>query len=300
MMRQADFYKQILDNLSDGIYFVDPQRCITYWNRGAERISGFPAEQVMGSSCADNLLIHVDENGVSLCQCGCPLQETLQDGKYREAQVFLHHAEGHRVPVIIRVSPIQDEEGEIIGAVETFSDNSRLITTLRRVSDLQRAALFDDVTGIGNRRFTELHIKTSLEELRTFQTPFGVLFFDVDHFKRVNDTYGHTTGDRVLRMVAKTASQNLRSSDVIGRWGGDEFLTIISNVDQSQLERVANKLRVLIEQSQLETPAGTIRVTISGGCSLARDKDSLKGLVKRVDDLFYKSKKSGNNHILFD
>jgi diguanylate cyclase (GGDEF)-like protein/PAS domain S-box-containing protein len=300
MMQQVDFYKQILDNLSDGVYFVDCQRRITYWNRGAERISGYSAEQVLGSSCADNLLIHVDEKGVSLCQCGCLLQETLQDGQPRQAQVFLHHAEGHRVPVFVRVAPIQNEEGEISGAVETFSDNSHLVNTLRRVSDLQKEILQDNLTGIGNRQFTETRILASLENLRKLQIPFAVLFFDIDHFKHVNDTHGHAAGDRVLRMVANSASQNLRSSDIIGRWGGDEFLAVISNVNHSEMERIAEKLRVLVEQSQLDVPAGTIRVTISGGCSLAREQDSLGELVKRVDNLFYESKKIGNNHILFD
>ncbi len=82
-----EFYKAILDHLCDGIYFVDRNRAITYWNRGAERISGYPAQAVLGRCCADNLLMHVDEQGDRLCNCSrCPLKQTMSDGVPREMQ----------------------------------------------------------------------------------------------------------------------------------------------------------------------------------------------------------------------
>ena len=93
---------KLLDSLFDGVYFVDLDRRITYWNAGAERISGYLRSEVVGSCCADNLLRHIDTEGHKLCQDGCPLAATMRDGKTRESSVYLHHKFGHRVPVLVR------------------------------------------------------------------------------------------------------------------------------------------------------------------------------------------------------
>ncbi|HEY6837725.1 MAG TPA: PAS domain S-box protein, partial [Geobacteraceae bacterium] len=124
MWRSQLFFRKLLDNLYDGVYFVDRDRLITYWNKGAERISGYTAEEVMGKSCKDSLLVHMDDKGTILCLAGCPLAATMEDRKERRAEVYLHHKDGHRVPVVVRVAPIPDRAGKIIGAVEIFSENS--------------------------------------------------------------------------------------------------------------------------------------------------------------------------------
>ena len=119
-----NFYKEILNSLQDGIYYLDRDRVITYWNRGAEKITGYPAEHVVGKSCRDNLLNHVNEQGQVLCNTHCPMAATMQDGKPREAYVYFHHAEGHRVPVLMRAVPIRDESGTIVGAVEQINNTA--------------------------------------------------------------------------------------------------------------------------------------------------------------------------------
>ena len=214
-----DFFKELLDNLHDGVYIVDRDRRITYWNKGAERLSGFSAAEVVGMHCWDNILTHVDGAGCQLCTGPCPLAESIKDGRARESDIFLHHKAGHRVPVSVRVSPIRDSEGRILGAVEEFSDNSSKTVALDRLVELQELSLLDAVTGVGNRRFAEFRLRASVDAFRRYGWPFGLLFMDVDHFKEVNDTYGHDTGDRVLRMVARTLGAGLRSVDALGRWG---------------------------------------------------------------------------------
>jgi PAS domain-containing protein len=91
-----NFYETLLDNLYDGVYFVDRERRITFWNKAAERITGFAKREVLGKRCADNLLRHVDHRGNSLCEGACPLSHTLGDGLFRSDTVFLHHQDGHR------------------------------------------------------------------------------------------------------------------------------------------------------------------------------------------------------------
>jgi len=214
------FFRQLLDNLYDGVYFVDHNRVITYWNKGAERLSGFTAAEVIGRGCRDNILVHVDTQGCQLCLEGCPLGSTMADGKERQSEVFMNHKAGHRVPVKVSASPIRNADGVIIGAVEIFRDNSTRTSDQQLIEDLQNMAFLDPLTGLANRRFLQNALQRQLEELHRYGWPFGVLFFDVDHFKLFNDEHGHEVGDAVLKMVSKTMANCSRSFDTVGRWGG--------------------------------------------------------------------------------
>lgn len=300
MVQDESFYKRILENLFDGVYFVDRRRRITYWNKGAERISGFKPDDVIGRSCADNLLMHVDKAGTVLCSSGCPLRATMQDGEVREVEVFLHHAEGHRVPVVVRATPLRDEQGEIVGAVETFSDNSNMIEALKRVDQLNQEAHQDPLTGIGNRRYIEMKINSSLVEFNQNYQPFGLLMLDIDRFKRVNDKFGHDVGDQVLKMIASTIEKNIRTTDHIGRWGGEEFLVLVHNLDPNHLHWISDKLRALVASSYLPVSGNLVQVTVSVGATLVKPMDTLATLVKRADRLLYKSKAEGRNRVTGD
>lgn len=295
MILDRDSYRRILDDLYDGLYFMDTDRVIRYWNGAAEQISGFTASEVVGKSCSNNILTHVNEKGDSLCKGLCPAAMTIADGKSREAKVFLHHKEGHRVPIAVRVTAITDTEGKVIGAAELFSDisSARFIET--RVKELEEMALLDYLTKIANRNCIEKDIAACLEERKRFGVPFGILFMDIDHFKRFNDTFGHDLGDRVLKYVAQTLRKNLRSFDVVGRWGGEEFIGIIRNITRQQLESLGNRLRILVESSYIQSGNERLNVSISIGATLVRDDDDRNSLLKRADTLLYESKKAGRN-----
>src|SRR5512133_3590485 len=170
MSYEKDFYKNIIDNLYDGVYFVYRDRTITYWNKGAERITGYSAAQAVGRRCRDNLLNHVTASGVQLCQSHCPLAAVMEDGKPREAEVYLHHAEGYRVPVVVRAAAVQNENGEIIGAVETFSNNASVVNARRRLSEMHQIAHTDILTRIGNRQFLDGRIRAVIAEFNNNST----------------------------------------------------------------------------------------------------------------------------------
>lgn len=297
MSKQDDFYKMVLDHLYDGVYFVDNERRITYWNQGAERITGYPAKDVMGFSCADNLLVHVDVTGKSLCTSGCPLTAAMQGGEIQEASVFLHHAQGHRVPVMVRVSPLHNEQGEIIGAVESFSDNSNLIKMQKLVDEMHLVANQDALTGIANRRGIQALLEATHVEATHQNIPGAVMLLDIDWFKDVNDRYGHRVGDQVLRMVAKTLQGNIRTTDGVGRWGGEEFLVVLRRVDPTRLKWIAEKLRILVENSKLPYQDDFIQVTISLGAVLIQPNSKPEDNLERADQLLYQSKNAGRNRI---
>jgi len=300
MSAEDGFFRGILDSLHDGVYFVDVNKRITYWNKGAERITGYESSEAVGISCSDNLLVHIDDKGINLCKAGCPLAQTLMDGRVRETEAYLQHKSGHRLPVFIRVSPLRDSSGSIVGAVETFSDNSSKAALLQRIDELQRESLVDPLTGMANRRCIDMKLYSRIDELRRYGWPCGLLFLDIDNFKIVNDTHGHNVGDRVLMMVARTLSSNLRSHDLLGRYGGEEFVAIITNVNMAKLHSFANRLRLLVEKSSVVTEYGTIRVTVSVGATLVRPEDTVEAAITRADLFMYNSKVGGRNRVSID
>ncbi|MCX8043796.1 MAG: sensor domain-containing diguanylate cyclase [Desulfobacterota bacterium] len=293
-------YKDILDNLYDGVYFVDTDRKITYWNKAAERITGYAAEEVIGSHCSDNILVHVDARGIQLCLSNCPLADSIKDGAQREAEVFLHHKNGARIPVKVRISPLRDTAGNIIGAVELFADNSSMLAVRERLKELEYFSLIDPLTRVANRRAIEMYLHQQLEEIKRYRFRFGLLFFDIDDFKEVNDHYGHQVGDEVLSMVASTVVSNIRPFDICGRWGGEEFICILRNIDGCGTVELGNRLRMLVERSFISVEDMPISVTISVGATQLSALDTMATAIHRADMLLYKSKQQGKNRVVAD
>ncbi|MEJ5348109.1 MAG: diguanylate cyclase [Desulfosoma sp.] len=294
------FYKALLDNLADGVYFIDTNRRITFWNKAAERLTGYTAQEVVGKSCADNVLRHVDESGKELCVEGCPLAGVLQDGRMREAHVYMHHKLGFRAPVDIRATALRKSDGEIVGAVEIFHTPSERLNILEEIQKLRKEVLTDPLTGVGNRRYAEMRLQECEKDEREYGVPYGILFVDIDHFKRVNDTWGHGVGDRVLRMVAQVLDKSVRSLDTPCRWGGEEFVVITRNVTAEGLQTLGERLRVLIEKSWLDHQGERIAVTASFGGALSRTGETAEDVMSRADKQLYRSKAEGRNRVRLD
>ena len=289
------FYRRILDNLAEGVYFVDTERRITFWNRGAEVISGYAAADVIGRLCRDNLLVHANAEGCNLCQDGCPLLTTLRDGASRQADAFLKHRDGQRVPVSIRVSPIMDAKGRVIGAVEVFTENSSHLAALEKAAEMEQLALIDPLTSVGNRRYTETVLRQQLELFRRERDSFAALFLDLDHFKAVNDAHGHDAGDAVLRAVARTIANNLRSFDFLGRWGGEEFIAILAKADAPRAIAVAARCCALVRSCVVDRAGHAIRPTVSIGVAVIQQGESAAELVARADAHHYQAKQAGRD-----
>ncbi|MBN1833361.1 MAG: GGDEF domain-containing protein [Deltaproteobacteria bacterium] len=297
MKLEKDVYERIIENLHDGLYFVDRNRVITYWNRAAEQISGFTADEVIGTSCSQNILTHVDSEGHNLCTGMCPLAATIADGKPREAEVYMHHKDGHRIPVSVRVSILPGRNGDIVGGIELFSDISNRAANELRIKELEKLALLDNLTLLANRNYIEKEIQIRFEEKRRYNIPFGILFMDIDHFKKFNDTYGHDVGDVVLKFIANTFVANARPFDLYGRWGGEEFIGIIRNINSPELEQLGNRLRLLVEKSYIIHDNKKLYVTVSVGATVVNDNDTIDSLIKRADTLLYQSKAAGRNRL---
>lgn len=300
ILPSTDFYKHLMDALYDGVYCTDLDRTILYWNPSAERLTGFSAAEVVGKSCADNILGHVNEAGECLCTGVCPLAATMDDGENRDAIVYLHHKFGHRVPVQVRTSHLINEDGVITGGIEIFSNASEAVSQKEQLADLKRQALIDPLTELPNRRYLDEVLDIALEEFKRYGHTFGLVFFDIDHFKSVNDTHGHDVGDDVLKMVANTLQLGSRPSDFVARWGGEEMIAVVRNIDAEGLRDIANRHRALIGTTFLLMGGEKLSVTVSGGATLVREGDTAKTLAERADSYLYRSKENGRNRITDD
>lgn len=295
----GDFYRSLLDGLHDGVYFVDRDRRITYWNHGAERITGFAAKDIVGRYCWDNLLAHVDGQGCLLCQKACPLAQSMRNRVDCEAEVFLRHRDGQRVPVHIRASPIVDRSDRVIGAVETFSDNTLKLDAVETAAKLRQLAFIDPTTETGNRRHCDLRLGDELRRSRAADSTFGVVFLDIDLFKTINDRYGHEAGDAVLKTTAATLAANIRPADFLGRWGGEEFLVILTDIYPKEVREKAERLRILIASSEANSYGHRIGITVSIGATCFAPGDTVRSILARADELLYQSKAEGRNRVSF-
>jgi diguanylate cyclase (GGDEF)-like protein/PAS domain S-box-containing protein len=293
-----EFFEDVLDQISDGVYFVTTDRRITYWNGGAERITGYGADEVLGHSCGEGILRHVNGAGSQLCLRGCPLLAVMEDGKPREAQVYLHHKDGHRVPVTVRGQALRSPDGETVGSVEVFHIRGANPYASQRRD--RRDDSLDTVTGLAPRRFGELHLSTLIRAVAEQATTLGVLYIDADHFKNVNDTFGHKTGDEVLRMVRQSLVNGLRRGDIPVRWGGEEFLALLPGTDQAGLAATAERVRMLVENSWIQRGEVQVRVTVSVGATMAAPTETADDLVDRADGFMYASKQGGRNRVTTD
>ena len=291
------FERAVIDYLYDGVYYVDRARRIRYWNQGAERLTGYEATAMIGQFCYQNLLDHVDATGTQLCRSGCPLAATMGDGEPREAEVFLRHREGHRVPVRVRTSPVRDREGKVIGAVEIFNDSTELSTARRDVADMRDLAMRDALTDLPNRRHFEMSMATRIAELAGYGRRFGLLIADIDRFKLVNDRHGHAAGDAVLRTVASTLLGASRAQDDIARYGGEEFVLTITDVDAVALRAIAGRFRALVERSSFRAGERDLRITVSLGGTLAEVGDRSEAIFERADAALYRAKEGGRNRV---
>jgi len=291
---------EVFDALRDGVYIVNSERKILYWNKSAEKLTDYSASEVVGSYCYDNILQHIDCKGNELCRENCPLKRVCGDGKSRELELYLHNKEGQRKPIYVRGLPYKDEEGNIIGAIEIFSDSEERRKLLREIEKLKKLAYYDDLTKVASRRYILKFLEDKLAEYNINKRSFGVYYIDVDDFKKINDEYGHVVGDKVLYNVATTLKNALKYGDMIGRLGGEEFVIILNDSDADRLKKMGNILKILTEYTKTYDENSVIRITTSIGGTLVGAEDGVEKILKRADKFLYEAKKSGKNSFVSD
>lgn len=278
--------EELLNNLLEGAYIVDAQRCILFWNAAAEKLTGFKAEEVTGRFCHDDILDHRNEQGRKLCtgEDLCPLLRALQTGQAIEERVFLKRKDG----VKLRALPLDENR-----AIEFF----QLDEIDELVDRIEKDILKDPLLGIYNRKALEQELAKLLSMKKRQGVESGVIFFDIDDFKMINDTHGHAAGDRVLVSMASTVAASLRRSDFFARYGGEEFVVLMPATRLEEAAKAAERLRVLVSTVKVPFNSKTITFTVSAGVTGLRVEDTVESCLERADRLMYESKKQGKNRV---
>lgn len=289
----------VLRGLTDGVYIVDRDRRILFWNQAAEQLTGFKAIDVVGSCCKDDILRHVDCQGQCLCENGCLLAEVIKDGIPRDSHIFLNHKNGHRVPVHVRGTPIFDADKKVIACVEVFSDDTQRLSMMDQLAQLENQALLDPLTGLANHRHFDESLSKALNRYqRHNKDPFGLILVNIDHFKKVNDFYGQDVGNKLIALVARTLCGHCRAYDTAARRGGDEFALVIEQIDETTLTAMANRMRNTINRSALEHNECHISVSVSIGLTIAQPEDDAESILKRANERLHTAKEGGRDQIM--
>jgi diguanylate cyclase (GGDEF)-like protein/PAS domain S-box-containing protein len=292
-----EILQAILDCLDDGVYLINSEHRIAFWNRGAEEITGFPRQEVLGRSCEEQILSHSRLDGTALCGSECPLTRTIQDGKTRSLELFLRHRDGHCVPVRTRTTPIHNSSGKLIGAAEIFEHSSNAAGRQSRSRQLSAHGCLDALTGAAEHAYACTYLAEQLSEFEAYQLPLSVLRVDVDGLRDVNHSRGREAGNAVLRLVSRTLSESLAHGDLLARLDEDEFLVILTSCSGDALRDLAERARLVVSLSAISWWGDKLSVTVSIGGAAARRGDTVEMLLERAGELLSRSKSDGGNRV---
>lgn len=178
----------------------------------------------------------------------------------------------------------------LVRALALFQNDADLATN--QAEHYEKLAFYDSLTGIANRRKLVNEVQKEMATAQRYDLPLNIMIFDIDHFKKVNDTYGHNVGDQVLKSIGSNIKPQVRTSDCIGRWGGEEFLCVMPNTSAPDAFELAERLRMGIENLTIENGP---KVTASFGIAQLIHSDDFDSFVNRADNALYEAKESGRN-----
>ena len=283
-----------LQSIGDAVITSDASGRIDYLNPIAEQLLGWTAQQAQGRAITEVLRLH-DEN--SQRELENPLLRCLRDGRvanFGEHSVLVNR-NGEQIAIQDSAAPIRDSEGKTIGAVIVFRD----VTKERRLKRaLSYQASHDALTGLINRREFDYRLERAVDEARENRLTHALLYVDLDQFKLVNDTCGHSAGDRLLRDITGVLQQHVRSSDIIARLGGDEFGVLMPICTNDQASRVAENIRRAIREFRFVWNEVSTHIGASiGMVEINADTESVASIMSAADIACYAAKEAGRNRV---
>jgi diguanylate cyclase (GGDEF)-like protein/PAS domain S-box-containing protein len=284
-----------LKSIGDAVITTDNQGLIEFINPIAERLTGWRLYEAIGRPVEQVFQI-IDE--ISRKDLHCPIELCLAGKKieYLSANTLLIDRHGKEYCIQDSASPILDTDGRILGVVLVFSD----VTEARRLSrELAYQASHDPLTGLVNRREFESRLNRVLSLREAIETPSAFCYLDLDQFKVINDTCGHTAGDELLKQITLLLQEKVRSRDTLARLGGDEFGVLMEHCRIEQAERVANVLREAVADYRFNWEDKSFRIGVSIGLIEITDEfHNLNDLLIVADSCCYAAKDAGRNRVI--
>jgi PAS domain S-box-containing protein len=279
----AEIFRAVVDHLDTGVYVVDRERKILYWNRGAEAVTGYLSQEMVGRVCGDNLLVHCDAHDNELCSADCPVTDALRDGIVHEADIYLRHRAGYRVPVRVRVLPLRNEEGRVVGAAEIFLPEPFGTPRPDRGSALEGCGCLDLGTGLPDPAFTRAYLHEEAVLFGQHRIPFGTIALHVNQMDAFQNLHGAEAAGAMLRVVAQTMRHALRAQDFVGRWRRNTFLAIVPHCDQPYLEKATRRLLQIVGSAGLPWWGDVLAVKVTAETALMCDGETMESLRQRIE-----------------
>lgn len=309
------FHGQIIEGSSVATLVINADHKVTHWNRACEVLTGKVAREMIGTDrhwaafyaaprpiMADLVLDGASESRVDRLYHGRFRPSQLVPGGYEAEDFFPHFGDGGRW-LFFTAAPLRNADGDIVGAIETLQDVSerrRAEEALRESEERYRTlSLTDTLTGLFNTRHLHERLPAEIERAQRYNRPLSLLVLDCDHFKRINDTFGHLEGDRVLQGLAGVIRDCLRRSDSAFRYGGEEFVVLLPETELTAARLLAERLRMAFESKRIATASGEeIRCTVSIGVAGWVPGEGENGLIRRADAAAYTAKERGRNCVV--
>jgi PAS domain S-box-containing protein/diguanylate cyclase (GGDEF)-like protein len=290
-----EIYRAVLDRLTTGVYMVDLDRRIVFWNDGAEKITGFLRQEVVGHVCRENLLAEKEAGQPMMSDAANSLEQVLRDGKSVVAEASLRHKAGHRVPVRMQAVPIRNSHGSIVGAAESFAATITATEGDRRQQKLADYGYIDQSTGAPSSAYMESHLREGLVTFAELPIPFSILCVEVDGLDNLRANYGPSALATIQRVVADSLENTLRPTDFLGRWSHRQFLTILTDCNAQELIGVADRMRKIVNASKVKWWGDELYLTASFGGTTVRNGDTMGTIVARAEKALGDSMSGGGN-----
>lgn len=289
----------MIDGIPDSIIYIEPNYTISMMNEAAkERID---------DSCLANKCFNLSQKTMPACSedgSACPMETVKKTKQPVTLRQIRKDKKGDRQHVEVHMRPVLDAQGEVIAYLEIVHDVTKYLTIQDRLmaetEKLSHISMHDPLTHLPNRRLLMDRIEQAIQHTSRSKEIFGLFFIDLDHFKDINDSFGHSNGDMLLIEAAKRIKKAIRKGDTLSRLGGDEFVLIIENgVDDNYFANVANKIQRLFQEPFILNEH-TIMSTCSIGISLfPKDGKNAELLLRNSDTAMYASKNGGRNQFQF-
>jgi len=279
----------ITSSAHDAIVMVDDNGMLTYWNEAADTIFGYTREEVIGRNFLA-LIVPPQSRYRETYEAGLKRLVTAEGRNAGEAvELEIARKDGTESFVELSLSAVQIRgRWHGIGIARDISDRKRAEEYLKR------QATTDALTGIANRRLFDTFLETEMRRAARHHLPLAAMIVDIDHFKQVNDVYGHQVGDEVLVELTRLVSEQIREHDFFARWGGEEFVILSPNCDTENMRLMAEKLRAAVEVHAFPNIS---RVTCSFGLTEYLTGDSAGDFIGRADAALYRAKENGRNRV---
>lgn len=287
-------FQALVDSAYDGIVSINDAQEIKLMNPAARDMFGISPEDPVEGTLLEALLPQRYRKRHEQYLGSFKASPVASRPMHSRAAVVGLHRSGHEFPIEVTIAKIRvGEATEMTAVLRDISERARLI------EELKVAATTDPLTGCANRRRLGEMLAHELQRCRRFNHRFSLLMVDIDHFKRINDGHGHPAGDGVLTGLADRLKKCVRDVDLVGRWGGEEFLVLLPETDQVAASECAERIRATIADSPFEHDGLKLEVTVSIGVTTSNC--TMKGTdnpVERVDRALYAAKEAGRNRVV--